>query len=523
PWAKSATDLTIRFEVADSGIGISEEMKNHIFDVFSQADSSTSRRFGGTGLGLAISKQLAKLMHGEIGLESEPDKGSMFWFTARLGLSEGSKTWQPKKDEGIAQLRILLVGDSRRAAEVLYQSLKDLGYAVTLAFNGSEAIKQLKQTAANGSYFQAVLTDRFLSDMDGLGLGKSIRLDPTFNNPSIIMLTSQMLTTHANPVRYNSIDSCLVKPVRLAELDSTIRELTNQSETQQPQDAKPDTAHHTGTAAIFWPGRETRILVAEDNLVNQAVIEEMLQLLNCKITLARNGREAVELLGNDHYDLILMDIQMPDMDGYEATRIIREQENKSERSTIIALTANAMDGDQEKCLAAGMDDYLAKPITRDKLQHILKKWLLLHDTARTSVKYGNPNSMVGEKQSSIEYSAVQYREIVDYVHSQQQVRNHDIPQRIIDIYLKTSLDLLDIINEAIQHNDLDRLKRAAHSLASSSAAIGADKVVNHCDALRLISSSEDLPKATELFSHLNSSYAAVADSLAHARNKTGEA
>ncbi|MES9829469.1 MAG: response regulator [Candidatus Thiodiazotropha sp.] len=520
PWAKSTSDLTIRFEVADSGIGISSEMKKHIFDVFSQADGSTSRRFGGTGLGLAISKKLVELMHGEIGLESEPDKGSMFWFTARLSLHEESKARQPKKDGRISQRRILLVGNNRRIAEVLYQSLKDLDYRVTLEFNGAEAIQQLKQTASAGGFFHAVITDRFLSDMDGHDLGKSIRLDPAFNTPSIIMLTSQIPTASITPVPGDSIDSYLVKPVRLAELDSTIRLLTNQSKTQQQQDVRLETTPIIDPAPTFSPERESRILVAEDNLVNQAVIDEMLQLFCCKVTLANNGREALELLSNNHYDMILMDIQMPELDGYETTRIIRKKEDESEHITIIALTANVMDGDQQKCLAAGMDDYIGKPVTHDKLQHILKKWLSPDDATLTSSKLDEQKGLLGEKPASADHREARNREILDDISILQHGQNHDIPQRIIDIYLETSSDLLDIVAEAIQQADTDRLKRAAHSLASSSAAIGADDVVAHCNALEHITSDMDSSNAAGLFSQLNTSYTALVESLSNGRKST---
>ncbi|MEW8052338.1 MAG: response regulator [Candidatus Thiodiazotropha sp.] len=521
PWAKSVTDLTIRFEVADSGIGISSEMKKHIFDVFSQADSSTSRRFGGTGLGLTISKKLVELMQGEIGLESEPDKGSMFWFTARLGLHEESKARQPKKDGRISQRRILLVGNNRHVAEVLYQSLKDLDYRVTLEFNGAKAIQQLKQTASAGSFFHAVITDRFHSDMDGLDLGKSIRLNPAFNTPSIIMLTSQIPTASTTPVPGDSIDSYLVKPVRLAELDSTIRLLTNQSKTQQQQDVRRETTPITDPAPTFRPEKEARILVAEDNLVNQAVIDEMLQLFCCKVTLANNGREVLKLLSNNQYDMILMDIQMPELDGYETTQIIRKKEGKSKQHiTIIALTANVMDGDQQKCLAAGMDDYIGKPVTHNKLQHILKKWLSSDDATLTSSKLDEQNSLPGEKPAFVEHREVQSREILDGIGLLQQGQNHDIPQRIIDIYLESSSDLMDIIAEAIQQADMDSLKRAAHSLASSSAAIGADEVVAHCNALEQITSDMDSSNAAGLFSQLNTSYAVLVESLSNDRKST---
>ncbi|MCU7929327.1 MAG: response regulator [Candidatus Thiodiazotropha sp. (ex Codakia rugifera)] len=514
PWMKSSSEITLRFEVEDSGIGISHEMKTHIFDVFSQADSSTSRRFGGTGLGLAISKQLANLMHGEIGLESEPDKGSLFWFTTRLGLLKNVHQDQSKRPFSKQRIEILLVESNRHIGEILSQSLKDFNHHVTVTTSGEQAIQQLLHAASTNNPIKIVITERFLPDMDGLALGKKIRHIPSLHSPALIMLNSQLLTPSANPLKDSTIDACLVKPVRMIELFETIQQLAGQL---QP---KPSDDHISGHNELHSPddlihnlGRAARVLVAEDNLINQAVINEMLQLLNCSVTLAANGKETLELLQQECYDLILMDIQMPEMDGYQATRLIRENEKESEHITIIALTANVIDGDQDKCMEAGMDDYLGKPLKQSQLEGILKKWLIpdvpqVHTEGAVydDTRHTAPPPVVSP-------SVILNKQIIETVQAQQQPNHPDILPRLITIYYETSSDLINIIEQAVEQNDPETLKRAAQGLASNSAAIGADEVKQISQALGLLEDKGSFENTKAMISDLKSAYSRLINEL----------
>ncbi|MCU7890253.1 MAG: response regulator, partial [Candidatus Thiodiazotropha sp. (ex Ustalcina ferruginea)] len=507
PWMKTSSEITLRFEVEDSGIGVSHDMKTHIFDVFSQADSSTNRRFGGTGLGLAISKQLANLMHGEIGLESEPDKGSLFWFTARLGLLENAHKNQPKRLHSQQQIEILLVEGNRRISEVLSQSLKDFNHHVTTAADGKQARQELRQAISSDNPFEIVITERFLSDMDGLALGKNIRHNPSLHLPALIMLTSQLMTPSANPLSDNAIDACLVKPVRMIELFETIQQLAGylQHKTSDSH-ISGHNEQHSSDDLTYILGRAARVLVAEDNLINQAVINEMLQLLNCTVTLATNGKETLELLQQERYDLILMDIQMPEMDGYQATRLIRENETEPEHITIIAITANVMDGDQNKCIEAGMDDYLGKPLKQEQLERALKKWLTPDKPQVHTERAVHDDIRHAATPPAVSQSVTLNKQIIETIQAQQQPNHPDILPRLITIYCETSSDLIDIIEKAVEQNDPETLKRAAQGLASNSAAIGADEVKRISQALELLGDKESFDNIEALISDLKSAY-----------------
>ncbi|MCU7921061.1 MAG: response regulator [Candidatus Thiodiazotropha sp. (ex Epidulcina cf. delphinae)] len=517
PGMKLPSGVALKFEVEDSGIGISETMRNYIFDVFSQADSSTSRRFGGTGLGLAISKQLATLMQGEIGLESEPDKGSLFWFTAHLGMPDNEPGNRREDHRPSSQQRILLVEDNRRIGEVLSESLKDLGHQVVEASNGEEALQKLNTAAAAEAYFDIVITERFLTDMDGLALGKKIHHAYSLPSPALIMLTAQITVPCAGSIGDNRFDACLVKPVRMSELEMTIQRLAGHlpqhgSDAMTIASTEPPLAMSKNHNAA----RKHRVLVAEDNLVNQAVIEEMLRLLNCTVTLAANGQEAIELLQRDGFDLVMMDIQMPGVDGYQATRIIRDNEQAPEHIPIIALTANVLEGDQQKCLDAGMDDYLGKPVTQEKLEKILRKWLSEEALELQPASLASDDTTRASAVTAAERPASLNREVIEAIRTLKRPGKPDILTRMIAIYRETSPALINVISEAIENTDPEMLKRAAHGLASSSAAIGADEMTSLCNALKAHGGKEDLDAAAKLMNELKSTYAALNNEM----NKT---
>ncbi|MCU7797692.1 MAG: response regulator [Candidatus Thiodiazotropha sp. (ex Myrtea spinifera)] len=513
PWIKSSASITLRFEIEDSGIGISQTMKQHIFDVFSQADSSTSRRFGGTGLGLAISKQLAQLMGGEIGLESEPDKGSLFWFTASFGLAEQADADKPVVHVVSSRQRLLLVEGNRRIGDVLSQSLKDLGYIVKTAIDGNEALEELRQTASKGKPIEIIITERFLSDMAGMALVKEIRQSPSLGSPQLIMLNSQVMASNISPLQNSGIGACLVKPVRLSELNETIQRMVGQP--RHPADQKErDKSSESHTLNNQYPdlifNESPRLLVAEDNLVNQAVIDEMLRSFNCEVTLAANGKETLSLLKSHKFDLVFMDINMPEMDGFQATRSIRDNEHESKHIKIIALTANVLEGDQEKCLEAGMDDYLGKPVTRNSLARILRKWLSQEPQPKSP---HTDHSVLNNGNAFVEEVAPLRQQINNKARLNQNSDNPEIRSRMIEIYRETSSNLIHLISDAIESGNTENLDGAVHGLESSSAAFGAEEIQTLCSTLGIQGRESNLDATRDTVKTLKAAHARLMNEL----------
>jgi signal transduction histidine kinase/CheY-like chemotaxis protein/putative methionine-R-sulfoxide reductase with GAF domain len=361
----------VRFEVADTGIGIPEEAQGRLFQSFSQVDSSTTRRYGGTGLGLAISKHLAELMEGQVGVTSQPGQGSTFWFTARLGKSAGAVPTVPASPAALRGLRVLAVDDNATNRVVLRQHLAGWGTAGDEAASGQEALVRLREAARAGRPYALAVLDLQMPDMDGIELARAIKADPTLADTRLVLLTSWGQRGEAKAAREAGIAVYLTKPVRVSHL---LEALTTALAAEAPPVAAGSRDH---AAAAAPAGARARVLVAEDNGVNQRLIVRVLEKGGFEADVARHGREAIEALGRASYDLVLMDCQMPEMDGFEATRLIREAEAGTERHIpIIALTANALEGDRDRCLAAGMDDYVAKPIRPEDLHATIDRLLV---------------------------------------------------------------------------------------------------------------------------------------------------
>ena len=342
--------------VADTGIGIPLEVQATLFRAFTQADASTTRRYGGTGLGLAISRRLVELMGGEIGVTSEPGRGATFCFTARLDLAEAI---QPPAPE-LSGKRLLVVDDNATNRRILQLQLERHGALVRLACNSAEALDLLAQAPAS---FDAILTDRCMPGTDGLALAATIREAPSTRRLPILLLASQAFES-----REARVDEVLLKPVRESQLIHALdRVFRGQAAPDSPKQLPP-------LSDAARPGGSGSILVVEDNLVNQRVVSLMLGRLGYSPEIAASGVQALRALETRAYRAILMDCQMPEMDGFEATRAIRSRLWDARHTPIIALTANAMPGEREKCIAAGMNDYLAKPLTMDMLSGKLREW-----------------------------------------------------------------------------------------------------------------------------------------------------
>jgi two-component system sensor histidine kinase/response regulator len=371
---ETQTHVTIRFSVKDTGIGISAEDLNRLFKSFYQVDASTTRKYGGSGLGLSISKQLAEMMGGTISAESEPGKGSTFWFTAvfeRQPLAE-EKDYHIPQD--IKDKRILVVDDSNTNLQIMGGYLEAWGFNFDLAQNAEMALKLLKAVSKVGFPYDLVITDMQMPGIDGTELGRRIKSDPAMKDTLLIMLTSRGLRGDAAMVKEIGFNAYLTKPIRRSQLQDCI--ITVLSRT--PEQAEDHRAQLVTRHTILDKRRnKARILLAEDNIVNQKLTLRLLEKFGYRADAVANGNEAVKALEMIHYDIVLMDVQMPEMDGFEATKIIRNPQSKvlDHDVTIIAMTAHAMKGDRDQCIEAGMNDYLSKPIDPNKLNDLVDKYI----------------------------------------------------------------------------------------------------------------------------------------------------
>ncbi len=362
--------ITLRFEVSDTGLGISAEAQSRIFEEFSQADGSTTRKHGGSGLGLAISKQLVEMMGGAIQVESKPAAGSTFSFTCSFEKQE-----KPAEEEPFAVpmgmltgVRALIVESSAINRGILHSQMSNWGMSNRVAATPEQAIELLVEAAMRRVPYDIAIIDLRLPGMDALELARAIRARPEIAKARLVMLTRRQ--ADIRNARDAGIDACLPKPVRQTVLYECLVNVM----AGQVQEPIPAAAPHPGPASL--DGMRGSILLVEDNLINQQVAVGLLQIHGYNVTVANNGREALEAHAQGEFDLVLMDLHMPEMDGFEATKEIRGREAETgKRVPIVALTANAMAQDREACLAAGMDDHLSKPFSTLTLQNMLERWI----------------------------------------------------------------------------------------------------------------------------------------------------
>jgi PAS domain S-box-containing protein len=372
------TFITILFTVSDTGIGISPAAQKNLFEAFTQADGSITRKYGGTGLGLCISRQLVELMNGEIGVTSTPGEGSKFWFTALFEKQPLESVVAPVK-KTLDQLRVLIVDDNATNRRILCHQSRCWGMVPTETESGQQALELLKAAAAEGAAYDLAILDLMMPEMDGFDLARAIKATPDIARVPLVLLTSFRERRHSDVAQEVGIAAYLTKPVRQAQLfDCLTIVMSNALETEAANEA-----------VLPWSKRERRstlqrdktmsnklILLAEDNIVNQKVAVRQLQKLGYRADAVANGCEALEALALIPYDLVLMDCQMPEMDGYEATAQIRGREGITKHTPIVAMTAHALEGDRAKCLAAGMDDYVSKPVKSEELERVLERFLL---------------------------------------------------------------------------------------------------------------------------------------------------
>jgi two-component system, sensor histidine kinase and response regulator len=378
--AESKTDdnICLRFTVTDTGMGIAPEKLGMIFDPFRQVDSSSTRKFGGTGLGLSISRHLVELMGGQIRAESRPGKGSVFQFSACFGCPQKLPAVElmPLHPLDLLDLPVLIVDDSAANRQILETMLVNWQMKPTTADSGKAALEELKRARETDQPFELVILDVIMPEMDGFTVAEKMRESSYLDGAIIMMLTSAGQRGDALRCRQLGIGAYLTKPINQSELLDAIADVL--ARRNQDHRARSLVTRHSLRKALAPQAsdsvRKLRILLAEDNLVNQKIVVRMLEKRGHRVAVTANGRDALQALANENFDLILMDIQMPLMDGIEATQLIRAQEaDTGQHVPIVAMTAHAMKGDREKCLAAGMDDYISKPVNTDELYSLLNK------------------------------------------------------------------------------------------------------------------------------------------------------
>ncbi|MFO8165940.1 MAG: response regulator, partial [Desulfatiglandales bacterium] len=479
--------VALKFSVKDTGIGIPQDKVGMIFDNFSQVDGSVIRKYGGTGLGLSISRELVHMMGGDIGVESRVGEGSTFHFTARFkkGISKPAESARsPLVD--IAGTKVLIVDDNATNRQILREMTAQWGLAPTEAADGPEALALMEEASQAGRPYGLVLLDLEMPGMDGFSVAKTIKNSAFGRQAKIIMLTSMGQKGDAAYCREIGISGYLLKPVKKAELLDAIKIALGRTDVREPEDV---VTRYTVQEAH----RRFNILVAEDNLINQKLALSLLQNRGHKVVLAQNGKEAVEAFQKGDIDLILMDVQMPEMDGFEATREIRELETRNSKPgdkapesqpssikypasghiPIVAMTAHAMEGDREKCLAAGMDGYISKPIKAATLFDVIEKMM------NPSPGDGDKNRsqlQEGEKTpSSAVFDLAAAMEVV--------VGNKELFREIGNLFIDTLPEYLNDIKNGIEKGDAHAVERAAHSLKGSVGNFGARR--SHEAALKL--------------------------------------
>ncbi len=374
-------EVTFRLSVEDTGIGIPTEKLNTIFDKFTQADASTTRKYGGTGLGLSISKQLIELMGGDLLVTSDVNKGSTFSFMLTLPIAKDSPAQPLNPNVDLSGIRAIVIDDNRTNCKVTCEILSNLGMKSEFQLSGKSALKQMIEAAEQKVPFHMAILDYQMPEMDGETLGKKIKEHPLLKDTVLILLTSVAQRGAANRFAKNGFSAYLTKPVYPTQLQKTLMTIWEAKQKQIPTEmvihhsiAEPTSTpdkQATNTKPLF----ETRILLVEDNLINQKLAAKMLLKLGGTFEIANNGEEALQKVRQNEYDVLLMDCQMPVMDGFEATTEIRKLDNDRGTIPIIAMTANALKGDRERCLNAGMDDYLCKPINKSALASTILKWV----------------------------------------------------------------------------------------------------------------------------------------------------
>jgi signal transduction histidine kinase/CheY-like chemotaxis protein len=495
-------DGRMHIKVRDTGIGMSAEVMQRLFSPFQQADGSTTRRFGGTGLGLAISRHLVELMGGQIGCESTVGEGTTFWFT--LPLVEATTLPPVPHPGGLAGKRVLVVDDNGTNREILERHVITGGMTGTSAANGYLALEKLHQALSEGQPYDIAVIDMKMPGMDGLQLATTIRADARLAELKLILVTSLHSTDEMARAREVGFSSYMSKPVRRQELYRAMAQACG----GVAADDKPSAAGKQ-IARI-----NARVLMAEDNGVNQVVAKNMLKSLGCSFDIVPNGLEALNAVKAGGYDLVLMDCQMPEMDGYAASQAIRQWETTLptlQRIPIVALTANALVGDAEACLAAGMDDHLAKPYTRHQLSSVMARWLpgeLVEQGAPPAAEAPAPApaaaapAPAAPPEPAADEGPLLDATALDNIRALDDGSGESVLDEVIGIFLQELPQHLQALRDGLAAGRPVEVGKTAHAFKSASYNVGARPLGDLCKTLERQGKAGDLAGAAELVAQI---------------------
>ena len=486
----------IRFAVSDTGIGIPMNRLDAVFSSFTQVDGSTTRRFGGTGLGLSISKRLVELMGGQIGVESEEGRGSTFWFSIPFEKQDKSKTLPMKTRQSVRGTHILIVDDNATNRTILNKTLVSFGCFPEEVESGRDALDLVNLRMLEDRPFDAILLDHQMPEMDGEDVARAFRSQPRLDHTRILILTSVGERGDARRFKELGCDAYLTKPVRQSQLlDALAETLVNPDGEDGVEQKVQGTGIITRHSMVEDSVRGARVLLAEDNPVNQKVALRIIEKAGHKVDVAGNGKEALEALKNASYDMVFMDVQMPEMDGYAATREIRKMAPEYRELPVIAMTAHAMKGDREKCIASGMDDYLSKPVSPKGLLDMVQRW--------AGRKVLRPSVGIDRFQSDAGLP-VDMRRLRGLTGGDKEFENE-----IIDLFLKDTPLQLMRLEAAISEGNSTHVEEAAHSIKGAAANMGAEGFRKLAHGLELKGKAASLQGAREDFFDLKSAFQEV--------------
>jgi signal transduction histidine kinase/CheY-like chemotaxis protein len=492
---ETAETARLRVEVHDTGIGIPEAVRHRLFQSFSQVDASTTRKYGGTGLGLAISKRLVELMGGTIGVESVPGRGSTFAFE----IDVEKRPPQPAERDGIdlGGARVLCVDDNATNRAIFRQQLGAWGLEVTVAEDGPHGLTAVREAQRHGTSFDLVILDMQMPGMDGLELARLIKADPRVAATPLVMLTSWTQRGQAAEAREAGIVRLMSKPVRQAHLFSVVANALGRTGT--PAGSAQAGAGSAQTAET----RRVKLLVAEDNPVNQRLALKQLSKLGYEANAVANGREALDAMARTPYDVVLMDCHMPEMDGFAATAEVRAREGEGRHTWIVAMTADAMQGDRERCLAAGMDDYVSKPVKLEELRRSLERVKLQaapHDPEPAAARAA---------------ATPVDADVLTALRAEYQVEGEpDILAHLVDLYLTSARETSAAIRDAVARRDAAALEHAAHTLKGGSASMGATGLTQLCERLQQLGRRGALADAATMLPDVEQELGRVVEALA---------
>lgn len=521
---KENDHFLVRFRVQDTGIGIAPEVQKKIFDSFSQADGTTTRKFGGTGLGLSISKKLTHLMKGKIGVKSQADHGSTFWFAIPLKKEKALK--QPLSaiiNPVFKNTRLLIADHNASSRIILEQQCTNWGISFYSVKDGKEALRIIRQARQQNKPFNLAIIENKLPGLDAISLAQKIKSEPDIADTKLIILSSIGNMEETGQWLMAGVESYLNKPIRQNELHESLCKALLKEHIESA-DSNITNTIRTASETLVLKGH---ILVAEDNFVNQELAREMITKLGCSIEIAANGKLAFEAITEcplDNlqrpYDLILMDCQMPEMDGFQATREIREWESLqkiAQHIPVIALTANAMEGDRERCLAAGMDDYMTKPFNLEQLAAMLHRWLPLLAKENRS-EFMRVNEAISRSQSEFKDQVSVQTNMLDpaalnKIRTLQRKGQPNVVIKVIKLFIENSQKTVQALEAAAAKGDHEALRRAAYSLQSSCNTIGATDLSKLCVEIEALAKQGNAEKAQSRLSVFEYEYDAVCAAL----------